>query len=111
MRSFSCVQTAPVFPTVAYWHADKVCCLEDIDGYENGFECCFAFSLSAAILFVHVSLLGLYRYGGAGLAYGHGELGLFIFVGTGGTLFTMLELILVVGEEKHIGCEGTTDDR
>lgn len=63
------------------------------------------------MLFVHVSLLGLYIYGGAGLAYGHGEFGLFMFVGTVGTLFTMLEVILVEGEEKHIGCDGTTEDR
>lgn len=63
------------------------------------------------MLFVHVSLFGLYIYGGAGLAYGHGEFGLFILVGTVGTLLTILELILVDGELKHIGCVGTTDDR
>ena len=50
-------------------------------------------------------------YGGAGDAYGHGELGLFMFVGTVGTLLTILELIVFDGEEKHIGCDGTTEDR
>jgi len=34
-----------------------------------------------------------------------------MFVGTVGTLFTILELILVDGDEKHMGCVGTTDDR
>ena len=34
-----------------------------------------------------------------------------MFVGTAGTLLTMLELILFEGEEKHIGCDGTTDDK
>ena len=63
------------------------------------------------MLFVHVSLFGLYIYGGAGLAYGQGEFGLFILVGTVGIpLFTILEFILVDVDGKHIGCDGTTVD-
>ena len=96
---------------MAYWQADNVGCREDIVGYENGLECCFAFSLKAAILLVHWSLFGLYMYGGAGEAYGQGEFGLFMLVGTDGTLLTMLELILFDGDEKHIGCDGTTEER
>ena len=96
---------------MAYWQADNVGCREDIVGYEKGLECCLALSLNAAILLVHWSLFGLYIYGGAGDAYGHGEFGLFMFVGTEGTLLTMLELILFEGEEKHMVCVGTTDDR
>jgi hypothetical protein len=34
-----------------------------------------------------------------------------MLVGTVGTLLTILELMLVDGEEKHIGCDGTTDER
>lgn len=60
---------------------------------------------------MHWSLLGVYKYDGGGGPYGHGAPGLFILVGTFGTLGTILLLMLLVGEEKHIGCVVTTDDK